>query len=79
LNGALLTMLIANTALFGWLSMDALAGIVGAYVMASWSYGLVRDTGAILLDMTSDRDVLRAFAKLSKERATDWQISTCGG
>jgi cation diffusion facilitator family transporter len=38
--------------LFGWLWMDPLAGLVGACVIASWSYGLVRDTGAILLDMT---------------------------
>ncbi len=40
---------------FGWLWMDPLAGIVGAAVIASWSYGLIRDTGAILLDMTPDR------------------------
>jgi Co/Zn/Cd efflux system component len=29
--------------------------IVGACVIASWSYGLIRDTGAILLDMNPDR------------------------
>ena len=49
---------------FGWLWMDPLAGIVGAVVIASWSWGLVRDTGAILLDMVPDRriadDVRRA-------------------
>jgi cation diffusion facilitator family transporter len=36
---------------FGWLWMDPLAGTLGALVIANWSYGLVRDTGAILLDM----------------------------
>ena len=41
--------------LFGWLWMDPLAGVVGACVIASWSYGLIRDTGAILLDMNPDR------------------------
>jgi Co/Zn/Cd efflux system component len=41
--------------LFHWLWMDPLAGIVGAVVIASWSYGLIRDTGAILLDMNPDR------------------------
>ncbi len=41
--------------LFGWLWMDPLAGIVGAIVIASWSYALIRDTGAILLDMNPDR------------------------
>lgn len=40
---------------FGWLWMDPLAGIVGACVIASWSFGLIRDTGAILLDMTPDK------------------------
>lgn len=40
---------------FGWLWMDPLAGIVGACVIASWAYGLTRDTGAILLDMNPDK------------------------
>ena len=40
---------------FGWLWMDPLVGIVGATVIASWSAALVRDTGAILLDINPDR------------------------
>src|SRR3984957_12184953 len=40
---------------FGWLWMDPPAGIAGACVIASWSFGLIRDTGAILLDMNPDR------------------------
>ncbi|MEZ0604092.1 CDF family Co(II)/Ni(II) efflux transporter DmeF [Paraburkholderia sp. IW21] len=40
---------------FGWLWMDPLAGIIGATVIANWSYGLMRDTGAILLDMSPDQ------------------------
>jgi cation diffusion facilitator family transporter len=40
---------------FGWLWMDPFAGIIGACVIASWSYGLIRDTGAILLDRIPDR------------------------
>jgi Co/Zn/Cd efflux system component len=46
-------LLLART--FGWLWMDPLAGIIGACVISSWSYGLVRDTGAILLDTNPDR------------------------
>jgi cation diffusion facilitator family transporter len=46
-------LLLART--FGWLWMDPLAGMIGACVIASWSYGLIRDTGAILLDMTPDQ------------------------
>jgi cation diffusion facilitator family transporter len=45
-------LLLART--FGWLWMDPLAGLVGAVVIASWSYGLLRDTGGILLDQTPD-------------------------
>jgi cation diffusion facilitator family transporter len=41
----------------GWVFMDPLMGIVGALVITNWSYSLVRDTGAILLDMTPDRDM----------------------
>jgi Co/Zn/Cd efflux system component len=40
---------------FGWVFMDPVMGIIGALVIANWSYGLIRDTGAILLDMTPDR------------------------
>ncbi|HEY2009362.1 MAG TPA: CDF family Co(II)/Ni(II) efflux transporter DmeF [Rhizomicrobium sp.] len=43
---------------FGWLWMDPVAGLFGALVIASWSYGLVRDTGAILLDMVPDRGLV---------------------
>ncbi len=46
-------LLLART--FGWLWMDPLAGIVGACVIGSWSFGLIRDTGAILLDMNPDQ------------------------
>ena len=35
---------------FGWLWMDPLAGIVGACVIASWSWGLVRDNRAVVVD-----------------------------
>lgn len=40
---------------FGWLWMDPLAGTVGALVIASWSFGLMRDTAGVLLDMNPDQ------------------------
>ncbi|ASL45234.1 Cadmium, cobalt and zinc/H(+)-K(+) antiporter [Burkholderia sp. AD24] len=40
---------------FGWLWMGPLAGVIGAVVIANWSWGLMRDTGGILLDMSPDR------------------------
>ena len=62
-------LLLART--FGWLWMDPLAGIIGACVIASWSYGLVRDTSAILLDMNPSR-ALAEELRATIERDGDW-------
>ena len=48
-------LLLART--FGWLWMDPVAGLIGAAVIASWSWRLIQDTGSILLDMTPDRSL----------------------
>jgi cation diffusion facilitator family transporter len=61
-DAAVSVLVIAGLTLaliFGWLWMDPLAGIIGAGVIASWAYGLIRNTGAILLDMNPDRDMER--------------------
>jgi len=66
---------------FGWLWMDPLAGIVGACVIASWSYGLVRDTGAILLDMNPDRHLteqLRETLEQDGDRLGDLHVWRLG-
>jgi cation diffusion facilitator family transporter len=66
---------------FGWLWMDPLAGIAGALVIASWSYGLVRDTGAILLDMNPDRriaDDVRRVVEEEGDRLTDLHVWRLG-
>ena len=46
---------------FGWLWMDPLAGLVGAGVIVSWSIGLIRDAGAVLLDMDPDARLAAAL------------------
>jgi cation diffusion facilitator family transporter len=48
---------------FGWLWMDPLAGIIGAFVIANWSYTLIRDTGGILLDRTPDPQMAEKMRK----------------
>ena len=66
---------------FGWLWMDPLAGFVGAFVIASWSYGLVRDTGAILLDMNPDRrmaDKLRGVIEGEGDQIDDLHLWRLG-
>lgn len=54
-----LTSVLAIAALLagrylGWVWMDAAMGIVGAVVIARWSWSLMRDTTAVLLDTTDD-------------------------
>jgi len=66
---------------FGWLWMDPLVGIIGAVVIASWAYGLIRDTGAILLDMTPDHHVcarVRREIESAGDRLTDLHIWRLG-
>lgn len=43
--------------LFGWIWMDPVMGLLGAAVIANWSYGLIRAAAAILLDMTPNADI----------------------
>jgi cation diffusion facilitator family transporter len=54
----------------GWVFMDPLAGIVGAVVIASWSYALIRDTGGVLLDMTPDPNLAENI-RMAVERDGD--------
>jgi cation diffusion facilitator family transporter len=66
---------------FGWLWMDAAAGILGALVIASWSASLIRDTGAILLDVTPDRKMstkIRAAIEEDGDRLTDLHLWRLG-
>ncbi|MBY4871316.1 CDF family Co(II)/Ni(II) efflux transporter DmeF [Burkholderia anthina] len=66
---------------FGWLWMDPLAGIMGALVIANWSYGLMRDTGGILLDMDSDRRLtanVRGALEAQGDRVDDLHVWRLG-
>jgi len=65
----------------GWAWMDPLVGLVGAIVIAAWSYGLVRDTGAILLDMNPDRGMaerMRAMIEADGDQLTDLHLWRLG-
>lgn len=66
---------------FGWVWMDPLAGIIGAIVIASWSYGLIRDTGAILLDMNPDHNLaneIRQAVEASGDEVADLHLWRLG-
>ena len=53
--------------LAGWGWMDPVAGLVGAAVILSWSYTLIRDTGGILVDMLPDRRLADAMRRTIEE------------
>lgn len=66
---------------FGWMWMDPLAGIVGALVIANWSYGLMRDTSRILLDVSPDTrlaDNVRRSIESGGDRVTDLHVWRLG-
>jgi cation diffusion facilitator family transporter len=52
---------LSSAKLFGFVWMDPLMGIVGALVIANWSFGLVRAAGAVLLDMQPDGALAHAI------------------
>jgi cation diffusion facilitator family transporter len=63
-----------------WVWADPAVGIFGSLVIASWAYGLIRDSGAVLLDVSADKDiesVIRERLETRGDRVTDlhlWQV-----
>jgi cation diffusion facilitator family transporter len=66
--------------LLQWVWADPAVGIVGSLVIASWAYGLIRESGAVLLDVSCDKDVetvIRDRLETNGNRVTDlhlWQV-----
>jgi cation diffusion facilitator family transporter len=44
----------------GWLWIDAVMGIIGAAVISNWAFGLMRDAGAVLLDVRPNAELVRS-------------------
>jgi cation diffusion facilitator family transporter len=63
-----------------WVWADPAVGIVGSLVIASWAYGLIRDSGAVLLDVSVDKNleaVIRDRLETKGDKVTDlhlWQV-----
>lgn len=73
-----LTSVLAIAALLGgrhlgWLWLDPVMGIVGAVVIASWSWTLMRDTAAVLLDASDPH--LEAEVRAQVEGPGDARIT----
>lgn len=81
-----LTSILAIVALllgrsYGWLWADPAMGVVGAFVIARWSWSLIRETGGVLIDAAPEgpelADGIRAALEQGQERITDlhvWQV-----
>lgn len=81
-----LTSILAIAALLagrygGWVWMDPLMGVVGAVVIGRWSWGLIAETGQVLLDgepTAAKEEALRAAIEAdSDNRIADlhlWRV-----
>lgn len=81
-----LTSVLAIAALLlgrsrGWLWADPAMGVVGALVIVRWSWGLLRDSGSVLLDAAAEgqavRQEIREAMAPTGSRVTDlhvWQV-----
>ena len=66
---------------YGWTWLDPAIGIVGALVIAHWSWGLIRDAGAVLLDATPDAALASAIGsrlEQGDDRITDLHVWRVG-
>jgi cation diffusion facilitator family transporter len=81
-----LTSVLAIVALLagwvlGWTSLDPLMGVVGALVIARWSWGLLRTAGSALLDVVPDqrlRGILRQRLEVGGDRVSDLHLWRLG-
>jgi cation diffusion facilitator family transporter len=80
-----LTSVLAIAALlagrfYGWVWMDPIMGVVGALVIAHWSFRLLRSSGAVLVDVVADSHLasqIRQRLEVGSDRVTDlhlWRI-----
>jgi cation diffusion facilitator family transporter len=76
---AIIALLVGR--LQGWLWLDPVIGIVGAVIIARWSFGLLRSAGAVLLDMVPDGDLvarLRNSLEIDGDRVADLHVWRLG-
>jgi cation diffusion facilitator family transporter len=66
---------------FGAVWMDPAMALIGVCVILSWSFGLVRTAGAVLLDMVPDRHLagrIRKKLELGDDRVSDLHLWRLG-
>jgi cation diffusion facilitator family transporter len=60
---------------WGWTWLDPIMGIAGAALVGIWAYGLVRDTGKILLDAGINTSLAQAIQNTIRHSPIQAQIS----
>jgi cation diffusion facilitator family transporter len=77
---AIVALLLAKY--FGWVWADPLMGVVGAILVARWSFGLIKSAGTVLLDHQSPSDVREQIIGIVQSykdtRVTDLHIWAIG-
>jgi cation diffusion facilitator family transporter len=66
---------------FGWTWLDPAIGIVGALVIAHWSWGLIRGAGAVLLDAAPNKvlaEAIRGRLEIGHDRIADLHVWRLG-
>lgn len=74
------TSVLAIVALLGGMRLgvnwlDPLMGIVGAILVSVWVYGLLRDTGGVLLDAEMDAPVVKEIREVVAEAPVEAEIA----
>jgi cation diffusion facilitator family transporter len=66
---------------YGWVWLDPAMALVGVLVILSWSFGLLRSAGAVLLDMQPDRRLpgrIRRALEVDGDRVSDLHLWRLG-
>lgn len=81
-----LTSVLAIVALlsgrfFGWAWLDPAMGVIGALVIANWSWALIRASGSVLLDTVPDEHLaaaIRSRLEVEGDRVSDLHLWRLG-
>ncbi|MFT0861953.1 CDF family Co(II)/Ni(II) efflux transporter DmeF [Ancylobacter sp. G4_0304] len=81
LTSVLAIAALALGSLYGWLWLDPAIGLLGALIIARWSWSLIREAGGVLIDYLPPGedlpDEIRAAVEVDGDEITDlhvWQL-----
>jgi cation diffusion facilitator family transporter len=80
LTSVLAIIALLSARFYGWVWMDPAVGLIGAVVIAFWSFGLMRSAGRMLLDMIPESALSKRIIErleLKDDRVSDlhvWQV-----